>query len=59
MMTAIKKGYCLLGKSSFNEYYNNKIPARDEAKQGTKGTKQFVIDTQSAEWANLMEHVDI
>ena len=59
MMAAINKGFCLLGKISFNDYYGNKVPARDEVKEGTKGSRQFVVANQGEKWANLMENIDI
>lgn len=55
MMEAIKAGYCMLGTKSARDYYGNGIPSRNDVKPGTKGTKDFVIDTMGIEWANEME----
>ena len=31
-------GACMLPKKAFFDYYGNRIPSRDELKEGTKGT---------------------
>lgn len=58
-MAAINEGFCFLGKTAFNDYYNNKVPSRDEIKEGTKGSRKFVIEKQGEEWANNMENIGI
>lgn len=37
-MDALRSGMCYLPKKSFTDAYGNKIPSRDELKQGTMGT---------------------
>lgn len=57
MMDAISSGQCLLGKSGARDYYGNYIPGRDEVKEGTKGSYDFVADAMGAEWADMMAAV--
>ena len=57
MMQAINDGFCLLGKESARDYYGNRIPSRDEVKQGTKGSLDYVRDRLGEEWADEMEAV--
>lgn len=57
MMDAISSGHCMLGRDQARDYYGNTIPSRDDVKQGTKGSYQFVIDNQGLEWADLMLEV--
>lgn len=57
MMEAIKAGYCMLGRDQSTDYYGNIIPSRDDVKQGTKGSYQFVINNLGLEWADLMLEV--
>lgn len=56
MMDAIKGGYCMLGAKAARDYYGNGIPSRNDVQPGTKGSKDFVIDTMGVEWANEMEN---
>jgi hypothetical protein len=37
-MELLQCGACMLPKKSYRDYYGNKIPSRDELKDGTKGT---------------------
>ena len=57
MMHAIESGCCLLGKAGESDYYGNYIPSRDEVKEGTKGSYEFVADAMGAEWADDMAAV--
>jgi hypothetical protein len=57
MMDAISSGHCMLGRDQCRNYYGSTIPSRDDVKQGTKGSYQFVIDNQGLEWADLMLEV--
>lgn len=57
MMDAITAGYCMLGRDQARDYYGNTIPSRDDVKQGTKGSYEYVIKTQGLEWADLMLEV--
>jgi len=57
MMEAISSGRCMLGRDQYRDYYGNMIPSRDDVKQGTKGSYNFVIDRCGLEWADLMLEV--
>lgn len=57
MMEAIESGKCLLGLSSARDYYGNRIPSRDEVKQGTKGSLDFVVQHSGQEFADLISNV--
>lgn len=57
MMDAIKSGYCLLGSERAKDYWGNFIPSRDDVKQGTKGSYEFVAEAMGAEWADMMAEV--
>lgn len=37
-MRLLESGACMLPKKAFTDYYGNRVPSRDELKQGTKGT---------------------
>lgn len=54
MMAAIESGQCMLGRDQARDYYGNTIPSRDDVKQGTKGSYQYVIKQSGLEWADLM-----
>jgi hypothetical protein len=51
MMAAIESGACMLGPRPARDYWGNKIPARDEVKEGTKGSYEYVADQYGADWA--------
>lgn len=57
MMEAITDGRCLLGKSRASDYYGNVIPSRDDVKEGTKGSYDYVADAYGVEWADMMAAV--
>lgn len=57
MMDAINAGCCVLGRNRARDYYGNTIPSRDDVKQGTKGSYDFVVDAMGAEWADMMAEV--
>ena len=42
-MDALRSGMCMLPKKSFTDAYGNRIPSRDELKQGSMGTWQNTI----------------
>ena len=54
MMDAITYGHCMLGRDQCRDYYGNVIPSRDDVQAGTKGSYQYVIDTNGLEWADMM-----
>jgi hypothetical protein len=54
MMQAISDGWCLLGTESFNDYYGNRIPARTEVKEGTKGSPEYVLEHRGQEWLDFL-----
>ena len=37
-MDALRSGMCMLPKKAFNDAYGNRIPSRDDLKQGEMGT---------------------
>ena len=39
-MSALESGMCMLPKESHRDYYGNRIPSRDELRNGSKGTYQ-------------------
>ena len=55
MMEAIEAGFCMLGLQSSSDYWGNYIPSRFEVKEGTKGSRQYVIDNMGEDWANMLE----
>ena len=57
MMDAINAGRCVLGRNRARDYWGNTIPSRDDVKQGTKGSYDFVADAMGAEWADMMAEV--
>jgi hypothetical protein len=57
MMQAISDGWCLLGNRSFNDYYGNRIPSRTEVKEGTKGSREFVLEQRGQEWVDFLENL--
>jgi hypothetical protein len=57
MMDAINAGRCVLGRNRARDYWGNTIPSRDDVKQGTKGSYDFVADAMGAEWADMMSEV--
>lgn len=59
MMEAIEGGSCMLGTTGCRDYWGNYVPSRFEVKEGTKGSRQFVIDNEGEEWADLMESVGV
>jgi len=57
MMDAINAGRCVLGKTRARDYWGNTIPSRDDVKQGTKGSYDFVAEAMGTEWADMMVEV--
>lgn len=55
MMAAIERGECMLGRHGARDYWGNYIPARDEIREGSKGSRQFVVDRMGEEWAVMLE----
>lgn len=45
-MNLIKMGLCALGKNAYYDYYGNRIPSRDEVKDGSKGSIAYCADMQ-------------
>jgi len=54
MMDAIRSGCCMLGVHQAQDYYGNIIPSRDDVKEGTYGSYEYVIEMQGHEWADKM-----
>jgi hypothetical protein len=57
MMDAIEAGRCVLGRNRARDYWGNTIPSRDDVKQGTKGSYEFVADAMGADWADMVSEV--
>ncbi len=57
MMQAIEAGRCMLGRSHARDYWGNRIPARSEVMEGTKGSVSYVRQYSGEEWANLIEGI--
>lgn len=55
MMDAIEGGHCILGKAAAHDYWGNRIPARGEVVEGTKGSRGFVVEAMGEDWAAKME----
>ena len=55
MMDAIKSGRCLLGRNAVADFWGNKVPARTEVEEGTKGSRSFVVAEMGEDWAAAME----
>lgn len=57
MMEFIDAGLCMLGRNRARDYWGNVIPSRDDVKEGTKGSRQYVAAANGEEWAAAMEGV--
>lgn len=57
-MGAIEAGRCMLGRSAFRDAYGNRIPARDEIEEGTKGSRDFVADAYGEDWADFVGGIE-
>jgi hypothetical protein len=55
MMAAIETGRCMLGPAAAHDYWGNRIPARTEVQEGTKGSRQFVAERFGEDWAEMLE----
>jgi hypothetical protein len=55
MMSAIEAGACMLGVKPARDYWGNFIPSRDMVQEGTKGSRQYVVDRMGEEWAEMLE----
>jgi len=57
MMDAIEGGRCVLGREPARDYWGNRIPSRDEVKQGTKGSYDYVANARGADWADMISAI--
>jgi hypothetical protein len=48
----------MLGKHPARDYWGNRIPARDEVKDGTKGSRGFVVARRGEGWAEMLDNVN-
>jgi hypothetical protein len=55
MMEAIEAGQCMCAERPCRDFYGNVIPSRSMVKEGTKGSRQYVVDNCGEEWAVAME----
>ena len=44
----------MLGRQHTRDYWGTRIPSRDEVKEGTKGSFQYVADIHGEEYAHRM-----
>lgn len=58
MMAAIESGECMLGLEDARDAYNNHIPSRTQVEEGTKGSRQFVVNKKGEDWAVMLEELD-
>lgn len=54
-MDALEAGFCMLGTERRTDYYGNRIPARDDVQEGTKGSRGNVVEQRGEEWAVMLE----
>jgi len=59
MMAAIQSGRCMLGTKPTKDAYGNRIPSRFEVEEGTKGSRQYVINHHGEEWADILESAGV
>lgn len=57
-MGMLESGLVMLGTSGHKDYWGNYVPARSEVKEGTKGSRQLVVQEQGEEWAVMLEQVE-
>ena len=57
MMQALESGHCMLGHVPGEDAFGNRIPSRSEIKEGTKGSRQYVVDRHGEDWAVMLEAV--
>lgn len=58
MMQALEDGICMLGKSMTYDALGQEIPSRDQVKEGTKGSRQYVVAKTGEDWAVMLESID-
>lgn len=56
-MAALEAGDVMLGTEPGRDYWGNRIPARHEVQEGTKGSRGLVVQTRGEEWAAMLEAV--
>lgn len=56
-MAAIEAGQCMLGVRGNRDYWGNWVPARDQVKAGTKGSRGYVVERMGEEHAAMLEAV--
>ena len=54
-MSAIEDGACMLGTHAHKDYWGNKVPSRFEVKEGTKGSRLYVVEHMGEEHAAMLE----
>ena len=56
-MDALESGLCMLPERSFKDYWGNRVPARNELKDGTKGTEGNVQKHHGRRYLNMLRRV--
>lgn len=57
-MDMLESGFLMLGTERTRDYYGNTIPSRFDVEEGSKGSRQNVVDARGEEWAKMLEGVD-
>lgn len=57
-MAAINNGDCMLGVESFRDYYGNRVPARTDVAEGTRGSREFVLEHHDEDYVVELETLD-
>ncbi len=58
LMASLDDGTCMLGIKATSDTYGNRIPARHEVQEGTKGSRSNVVKNMGEEWARMLETLD-
>lgn len=58
MMDAIDSGVCMLGLEDTRDAVGNHLPSRFQVKEGTRGSRQFVVDHKGEDWVAMLEELD-
>lgn len=59
MMEAIRSATCMLGKEPRKDYYGNTIPSRYDVKDGSSGSRAFIVKHRGEEWAAMLEAAEV
>lgn len=54
-MAALEAGDNMLGPSGMSDYYGSFVPSRDMVQEGSKGSRQRVMDAHGEDYAKALE----